>query len=188
MFPLKIIDLSLTVTHFYRFWKQEQLRRHLAVTRIAARVRGIQQRKRYKKNYRLLVRQRELRIRAKRLNAAITIQCAYRCLRARRRIVKQRKVVEEREREKRELQELEDSIQGLHERWMHELMAIRAQTGVRGMLARRYVSLIHRASYLANAFPSHLLVSLLRELKNLKRKNKKIKRKNEIKQQQSYKH
>lgn len=111
----------------------------MAVTKIAALARGRQQRKRFKKNYRLLVRQRELRIRAKRLKAAITIQCSYRCVRARRRVIKQRKIVEERDREKRELQELEDSIQGLHERWMHELMAIRAQTGVRGMLARRYV-------------------------------------------------
>jgi hypothetical protein len=118
--------------------KAEQLQRKKGAMKLQCLVRGKQQRKRYKKNYRLLVRQREVRIRNRRLKAALMIQCAFRCHRAKKRVLKQRRLVEEREKERKELQELEDSIHGLHERWMQELMAIRAQTGVRGLLARRY--------------------------------------------------
>jgi hypothetical protein len=45
--------------------------------------------------------------------------------------------VAERERERRELEELERMIEGIHGEFMKELLVIRAQTGIRGKLARK---------------------------------------------------
>jgi len=117
--------------------KAEKIRRNEASTTVQSLVRGRIQRKRYKKSYRTLVKQRELRIRAKRLSAVITIQCIYRIHLAKKRMIKQRAIVMEQRQEKAELMELEKSILGYHQSWMQELLAIRAQTGIRGMLARK---------------------------------------------------
>ncbi len=100
-------------------------------------MRGRQQRRRYKKQYRTLVKQRELRIRAKRLKAAIILQCSYRTHLAKKKVIKQRAMVMERRQEQAELAALEASLAGYHQSWMEELLAIRAQTGIRGMIARK---------------------------------------------------
>ncbi|RYG66810.1 hypothetical protein EON64_08900 [archaeon] len=70
----------------------------------------------------------------------LLIQCAFRCHRARLRIIKQRGLMAEKERERRELEELERLIEGLHTAFMKELLVIRAQTGMRAKLARKYVA------------------------------------------------
>jgi hypothetical protein len=122
----------------WREIKAERERQRRATTQIQRMIRGKLKRKWYKKNFRMLVRQLEIRIRNRRIKSALTIQCAFRCYRARKRVRKQRRLLEEKEKERKELQALEASITGLHDRWMKELMAIRAQTGMRGYLARRY--------------------------------------------------
>lgn len=109
------------------------------VIRVQAWARCRMARKKYKKSYRSLVRQRALRIRAKREKAALIIECSFRCFRARKRVRNQRVLVADREKERRELKALEDSLEGLHGQWMQELLVIRAQTGMRGHLARMYV-------------------------------------------------
>lgn len=117
--------------------KAEKIRKSNATKQIQAIVRGRQQRRRYKKSYRTLVKQRELRIRAKRLKAAIILQCIYRIHLARKKIIKQRAIVTEQRQEQAELSLLEASLAGYHQSWMEELLAIRAQTGIRGMIARK---------------------------------------------------
>lgn len=66
----------------------------------------------------------------------MVIQCIYRCHRAKKRVAKQRILMAEREQERRENAELEKLIEGFHESWLQELLAIRAQSGVRAHLAR----------------------------------------------------
>jgi hypothetical protein len=121
----------------YRLIKLEKIRQFHATVRMQKIIRGFIQRRKYKRNYRLLIKQREVRIRAKRQKSAIIVQCAFRIYRAKKRVGKQRLLVAEREKERKEIEMLEASIQGLHSRWMDELMAIRAQTGVRKMLAKK---------------------------------------------------
>jgi hypothetical protein len=84
----------------------------------------------------------EDKIRNRRMKRALAIQCTFRCYRARKRVRRQRIHLEEEDKEKdknkgKELQELEDSITGLPDDWMKELIRIRPQTGRRGFLARR---------------------------------------------------
>jgi hypothetical protein len=119
-------------------------------------MRGVLQRRRYKKSYRSLVRQRALRIRAKKEKAAVVIQCAYRCYRAKKRVAQQRIVFGEKVKEREEMAALEKSIEGMHEDWMQQLLAIRAQTGIRGMLARKYVFVI---GYMSVAFSQECFIS-----------------------------
>ena len=127
------------IVFLLRIMKVEKLRRNKAANKIQAIIRGKLQRKKYKKSYRSLVKQREIRIRTKRLKSVIIIQCAYRMYRAKKRVSKQRAIVMEKRQELAELDELEKNLQGYHQSWMDELLTIRAQTGIRGMLARKYV-------------------------------------------------
>lgn len=55
------------------------------------------------------------------------------------RVKKVRVVHEERMQLKCELEILEEQVVGMHGTWMTELLAIRAQTGVRAMLAKKLV-------------------------------------------------
>ena len=100
-------------------------------------MRGVIGRRKFKKSHRALLRQRALRIRARKEKAALIIQCAYRCFRAKKRVARQRILMAERELERRENEALEKLIEGFHETWMQELMAIRAQSGIRAHLARQ---------------------------------------------------
>lgn len=122
--------------YFSRIRKVEAERRKAAALKIQALMRGVLQRRRYKKSYRSLLRQRALRIRAKKEKAALVVQCAYRCYRAKKRVAQQRILYGEKVKERQEMAELERSIAGMHEDWMQQLLVIRAQTGIRGLLAR----------------------------------------------------
>lgn len=121
----------------FRIRKAIEEERQEAAIRMQALIRGFLGKRRYKKGFKSLQRQRAIRVRAKRMNAALIIQCAFRCYRARMRVVKQRMLYAEREHERRELDALEKSIEGLHDAFMTELLVIRAQTGIRGKLARQ---------------------------------------------------
>jgi hypothetical protein len=120
----------------YRARKAYALMYGRTVVRVQAWVRARLGQRRYKQQYRTLVRQRAMRIRARREKAALRIQCAYRIHRARQRVARQRTLFAERARELAELRALEESLEGLHGEWMQELLVIRAQTGFRGHKAR----------------------------------------------------
>ncbi len=114
----------------------EQLN-HRASVKIQALVRGKQQKSTFKHTHKRLVRQRNQRIKERKHKATVKIQSIFRMRLGRIRVNKQRLLAAEREREKRELDVLEASLEGLHEDFMMELMVIRAQNGIRGMLAKK---------------------------------------------------
>jgi hypothetical protein len=62
---------------------------------------------------------------------------------AKNRIKKVRLEYKEKIQLKLELDELEKQVEGYHEHWMLELLAIRAQTGARGMLAKKFVYFLY---------------------------------------------
>ena len=90
-----------------------------------------------KRNYKKLVRMRAIRIREKRHQSALILQCMVRSHRAWCIVKKKRLLIEERLREQKEFEELEASLKGMHEQFIHELYHIRAQTGARAMLAKK---------------------------------------------------
>ena len=90
-----------------------------------------------KRSYKKLARMRQFRNMDKRNKAAITIQCMIRCHKARNRVRKQREILDKKNREDREYEELENSLAGLHEEFIQELYHIRAQKGARALLAKK---------------------------------------------------
>ena len=64
------------------------------------------------------------------------IQCRVRQRQAVHKAQTRRQLKADEERERREFEELELSLEGLHEDFMTELLVIRAQKGVRSMLAK----------------------------------------------------
>lgn len=101
-------------------------------------VRGKQAKEYVTKSRRRLERQRQARRVERRQKAAVKLQCCARIYIARRKARRRRELRDEEERERREFEELEQSLEGLHEDFMNELLVIRAQKGARSMLARRY--------------------------------------------------
>ena len=139
--------------------KRQHLHRVRAATKIQALARGIHGRKWMKKNRRRLTRERAARLKVetvvrylvpklcrnciffiyqeRRLKACIRIQCFFRKVLARRAVGRRRKAKEAELNEQREWEELERSLDGLHGEFMLQLMAIRMETGARGMVARK---------------------------------------------------
>jgi hypothetical protein len=110
-----------------------------AATKIQAAVRGKQAKEYVARSRKRLERQRQVRRVEKRQKAALKIQCRARVYLARRKARRKREIKEEEERERREFEDLELSLEGLHEDFMNELLVIRAQKGARSMLAKKYV-------------------------------------------------
>ena len=108
-----------------------------AVTKIQALVRGKQAKEYVEKSRKRLVRQRQARRIEKRHKSALKVQCRVRQNIARLRAQQRRQIKADEERERREFDELEQSLEGLHEDFMTELLVIRAQTGIRGMIAKK---------------------------------------------------
>ena len=90
-----------------------------------------------KKSRKRLERQRQIRKIDKRKKAAIIIQCIIRIYLAYKKYKLKKFQKEENERELREYEDLELSIKDCHEEFMNELLIIRAQKGVRFMIARK---------------------------------------------------
>ena len=65
------------------------------------------------------------------------MQCMYRKWKAKALVEKRRAEKEAIEAERREWEAIEESLVGLHEDFMTELMVLRCQTAGRGMLAKR---------------------------------------------------
>jgi hypothetical protein len=108
-----------------------------AVTKIQAVVRGKQAKEYIARSRKRLERQRQARRVEKRQKAAVRIQGRARIYLARKKANKKRQLKEEEERERREFEDLELSLEGLHEDFMKELLVIRTQKGVRSMLAKK---------------------------------------------------
>jgi len=120
----------------FRAMKREEVIMHKASTNIQKIVRGQQAKQYVRRNRKKLLRVKAVRKMEKRNQMALVIQCCVRVYRARQRTQKQRQLREEAERERREFEELELSLEGLHEDFMKELLHIRAQRGARALLAK----------------------------------------------------
>lgn len=108
-----------------------------AVVKIQAVVRGKQAKNYVERSRKRLERQRQARRIERRQKAALKIQCRARIYLAKRKARKKRELKEEEERERKEFEDLEASLEGLHEDFMKELLVIRAQKGARSMIARK---------------------------------------------------
>jgi hypothetical protein len=108
-----------------------------AVTKIQAVIRGKQAKEYVARSRKRLERQRQARRVDRRQKASVKIQGRARIYLARKKANKKRQLREEEERERREFEDLELSLEGLHEDFMKELLVIRTQKGVRSMLAKK---------------------------------------------------
>jgi len=120
----------------FRNMKSVKIIENKAVTKIQAVIRGKQAKDYVEKSRRRLVRQRNARRVEKRQKMALKIQCRVRQRQAAHKAQTRRQLKADEERERREFEELELSLEGLHEDFMTELLVIRAQKGVRSMLAK----------------------------------------------------
>ena len=90
-----------------------------------------------RKIYKRLVRSRDKRIHERRVKAATKIQSKVRW-RQSRKIVKEKKAQwEERERKRKQLEDLENRIEDIHSSHLNNLLAMRVQKGVRGKIGRK---------------------------------------------------
>ena len=120
-----------------RLLQRLRARRLHAVRVIQALARGRRDRKWVKKNRRKLLREKAARLKEKRLRACVRLQCFLRRALARRAVGRRRLAREEERRAAREWEELEKAVDGRHGEFLLELLAIRMETGARGMMARK---------------------------------------------------
>jgi len=124
----------------FRARKRAISRAHNAATKIQSYRRGILCGRWYRQNYSRLVREREKRLRVKRNKCAIVICSKFaRVYLARRRVEKKRRLLLEYELEKERLENLELSINSIHEGHLNTLYVTRVQSGMRGKLACKKV-------------------------------------------------
>lgn len=120
----------------FRARKQRDATMVRAAIKIQTPVRGKLVRKQFKRNYKRLVRERKARTYQRCVKAATRIQCLFRKWKAKALVEKRRAEKEAIEAERREWEAIEESLVGLHEDFMTELMVLRCQTAGRGMLAK----------------------------------------------------
>lgn len=111
--------------------------RNKSAIKIQTFIRKVITLRKFRKSYRSLVRQREIRKREKRIKACIIIQCIFRIHLAKKVVAQKRSEYKERQTFLREMEELEKSLVGIHDEFLHDLNVIKAQTGIRAYLAKR---------------------------------------------------
>jgi len=104
--------------------------------RMQALVRRFLTRCKFLRGYKRLVRERENRRKKRRIRACTLIQGFARIIKAQKVVAKRKALVAEEMRLAREMDQLDDRLDGMHGDWMNDLLAIRAQSGVRGMLGK----------------------------------------------------
>jgi hypothetical protein len=107
--------------------------------KIQALARGYICRQRVRRIYKKLVKAREKRIFEKRSRAATRIQGMYRQWKARKIVNKKRAEYAERERKRKQMEELDARLDDIHSSHLNDLLAVRVQQGVRSKLARKSV-------------------------------------------------
>lgn len=107
------------------------------VVKIQALARGYICRVRIRRIYKKLVRAREKRIFDKRTKASTKIQGLIRQRKAKKIVHQKRLEFEERERKRRQLEELDAKLDDIHSSHLNDLLAVRVQQGIRGKLARK---------------------------------------------------
>lgn len=109
----------------------------LMAIKIQALARGYICRQRIRKIYKKLVIARDKRIFQKKTKAATKMQGMYRQWKSRK-IVHQKKLeFMERERKRKQMEELDARLDDIHSSHLNDLLAVRVQQGVRSKLARK---------------------------------------------------
>lgn len=147
----EFLDFSL----FRRVRKQHIERMQRMVVKIQAAARGYIGRQRIRRIYKKLVKAKEKRIYDRRVKAATKIQGIVRRKEAMKVVKKKRMEFEERDRKRRQMEELDARLDDIHSSHLDDLLAVRVQQGIRGKLARKYVpsfptDLTHHFSHLSS--------------------------------------
>ena len=110
-----------------------------SVTKIQALIRGVLKRVWFRKAYKKLVKDRDLRIKNKRLRAVVLIQSAIRRKLALKIVAKRKQFLLEEYKKELMLEALDGRLDDMHGDWMNELLAIRIETASRGLLAKKTI-------------------------------------------------
>mmetsp|Transcript_20794 Transcript_20794/g.29896 ORF Transcript_20794/g.29896 Transcript_20794/m.29896 type:complete len:1152 (-) Transcript_20794:76-3531(-) len=121
----------------FRVRKKHLERMAVAAIKIQALARGASARTRVRRIYKRLVRARDKRIHEKRLRSAAMIQSIVRMRNARKIVNMKREQFLERERKRKQLEELDNKLDSIHSSHLNDLLALRVQQGMRGKLARK---------------------------------------------------
>ena len=121
----------------FRVRKRTMEKLERGVTMLQALVRRFLTRCKFIRGYKRLVRERDARRKKRRIKACIKIQGFARIIRANNAVVRRKAQIEEEERKKAELEELDNKIDGIHSDHMTDLMATRIETKARGLLGKK---------------------------------------------------
>ena len=136
--PYFIVKLYLWCFNafFNRNRKKYDAEINKAAIKIQTSVRGKLVREQFARNYKRLVRERKARAYQRCVKAATNIQCMFRKWKANTVVMQRRQERAAIEAERREWEIIEESLVGLHDDFMDELMVLRFQTAGRCMLAK----------------------------------------------------
>lgn len=109
-----------------------------AAVKIQSVGRGYNGRKKMRRILKRLIQARDKRIRIKRNNAAVTIQGMARIRKAKNICRLKRVEFMDREKKRKQLEEIESKLETIHTQHMDDLLAIRVQKGARQKLAKTY--------------------------------------------------
>ena len=109
----------------------------LMAIKIQALARGYICRQRIRKIYKKLVIARERRVHQKKAKAATKVQGMYRQWKARKVVNKKKIEFMERERKRKQMDELDARLDDIHSSHLNDLLAVRVQQGVRVKLAKK---------------------------------------------------
>lgn len=99
--------------------------------------RGYNCRGHIRKIHKRLVRARDKRLHERKMRAATKIQSMVRWRQSRKIVAEKRAQWAERERKRKQLEDLENRIEDIHSSHLSDLLAMRVQKGVRGKLAKK---------------------------------------------------
>lgn len=134
---IKSLGLIGKALQNFRIRKRTLERINRLVIKAQALIRRFLVRCKFIRGHKRLVREREARRRARRVRACTIIQGFARIIKAKKVVAKRRKLVEEERKLKRSMDELEGRIDGMHGNLMTDLLAAKAQSGVRAMLGKK---------------------------------------------------
>ena len=132
--------ISKTKGLFLNFKKRKKhlILLNAAAVKIQAIARGMTGRGKVRNNYKRLVRNRDKTVKRRRERAAMKIQSIVRRRQAMKIVRLRQAEFAEKERKRKQLEELDNKLDDLHETHLNDLLALRVQQGVRGSQARKH--------------------------------------------------
>lgn len=121
----------------FRVRKRTMEKLERGMTLLQALVRRFLTRCKFIRGYKRLVRERDTRRKKRRIKACVKIQGFARIIRANNAVIRRKAQIEEEERKKAEMEDLENKIDGIHSDHMTDLMATRIETKARGLLGKK---------------------------------------------------